>query len=192
MWTYILPRRVTRSWWSYQFLCTFSRQENGSIKYIGKCIIYKQNTVHNKKNMHEIQRPPKEHYTSATSFRCAVECDEIEWFIYQVPVPICEQFSAIVIMYYSRRWFRALLISFLSFSRCFFVKTRVCVLCFIPLTSFFSSALQIVELFVIILLPNIYSISEYFSFLLSPRDNMSAFSWLTDAITVEQNRPCQT
>lgn len=101
-------------------------------------------------------------------------------------------FSAIVIMYYPRRWFRALLISFLSFSRCFFVKTRVCVLCFIPLTSFFSSALQIVELFVIILLPNIYSISEYFSFLLSPRDNMSAFSWLTDAITVEQNRPCQT
>lgn len=147
MWTYILPRRVTRSRWSYQFLCTFSRQENGNIKYIGKCIIYKQNTVHNKKNMHEIQRPPKEHCTSATSFRCAVECNEIEGFFSRYRCLFASSFQLLLSCTIRGDDSVHCLFRFLVLARVFFSwKPGFCVLCFIPLTSFFSSALQIVEL----------------------------------------------
>lgn len=46
--------------------------------------------------MYKILRPQKKHYTSAMSFRYAVECDEIEGIIYQVPVPIYEWCSTLI------------------------------------------------------------------------------------------------
>lgn len=42
--------------------------------------------AYRKEQMHKIQRPQNEYYTSTTSFRYAVGCNEIEGFIYQVPM----------------------------------------------------------------------------------------------------------
>lgn len=46
--------------------------------------------------MHKVQRPEKGHYTPVTSFRYAVECNEIDGFNYQVPVPIYKQCSKFI------------------------------------------------------------------------------------------------
>lgn len=82
------------------------------------------------------------------------------------------RFIVIALSHYrrKRRWCDGLMVNYMALSGFYTSST-------------WPYALQTVELLVVILLPNNSLISEYFSLSLSPRDNMSAFSRFSYAIS---------
>lgn len=59
----------------------FPSKENTYIKYTGQYIIYKQKMDIKTEIYAQNQIPEKEYFTSATSFKCGIGCNEIEGFI---------------------------------------------------------------------------------------------------------------